>query len=109
MTVAMENSASAALDISGGRPTTVRGPDGVLYLFSLENSTPTARPCAAVGLGAAPSMQWFYVQRLSASASGAKTDAQYLGPFYGDPSAVSPFMRLGDYVLVFVNGAWTEL
>lgn len=44
----MQIAAKAALGASGGKPTTTRGPDGVLYLFSMEGGTPTARPCAAV-------------------------------------------------------------
>jgi hypothetical protein len=48
MTIAMTNAVAVALDASGGRPTTVRGSDGVLYLLAIENSAPTARPCAAV-------------------------------------------------------------
>ncbi len=40
--------AKAALDASKGRPTTVRGPDGVIYLFAFENGAVTARACAAV-------------------------------------------------------------
>jgi hypothetical protein len=47
MTADMASSANAALGGSGGRPTTVRGPDNVLYLFTLENGVPTARPCAS--------------------------------------------------------------
>lgn len=53
-------------------------------------------------------MQWFLIQRLSASPAGL-TSAQYVGPFYGDPLSAKPLMRLGDYILVYVNGAWTEL
>lgn len=44
----MATAAQAALNASGGRPTTVRGPDGVLYLFAIENGAYTARTCAAV-------------------------------------------------------------
>jgi hypothetical protein len=44
----VQTAAQAALDASGNRPTTVRGPDGVLYLFSFEGREITARPCAAV-------------------------------------------------------------
>ena len=47
MPISMRNLASSVLDASGMRPTTVRGPDGAIYLFSLENGMPTARPCAA--------------------------------------------------------------
>jgi len=39
--------AKAAFGASGGRPVTVRGPDGGLYLLQREGSTMTARPCAA--------------------------------------------------------------
>lgn len=53
-------------------------------------------------------MRWFCIQRLSASVDG-RTSAQFIGPLYGDPSTVSPLMKLGDYILVYVNGAWTEL
>jgi hypothetical protein len=45
----MQTSAKVALGASQGRPTTMRGEDGVLYLFSSENGGITARPCAAVG------------------------------------------------------------
>ena len=48
MPPAMEQAARSALGASRGRPTTVRGPDNVLYLFSVEGGTQTARPCAAV-------------------------------------------------------------
>jgi hypothetical protein len=48
MPYAMQTAAKTALGASGGRPTTVRGPDGVLYLFTFENGAPTARPCAAI-------------------------------------------------------------
>jgi hypothetical protein len=54
-------------------------------------------------------MKWFIVQRLSAAPSGGGTSAQYIGPFYGDPSAAAPLMRQGDYILVYANGTWTEL
>ncbi len=43
----MATAAQQALNASGGRPTTVRGPDGVLYLFAIENGAYTARTCAA--------------------------------------------------------------
>lgn len=48
MPPAMQTAAKAALGASRGRPTTVRGPDNVLYLFSIEGGGQTARPCAAV-------------------------------------------------------------
>lgn len=48
---AMQQAAQMALGASKGRPTTVRGPDNVLYLFAFENGTMTARPCAAVATG----------------------------------------------------------
>ena len=48
MPISMRNAGSAALDATGGRPAAVRGPDGALYLFTLENGVPVARPCAAV-------------------------------------------------------------
>jgi hypothetical protein len=44
----MQMAAKAALGASSGRPTTVRGPDNMLYLFSIEGGVQTARPCAAV-------------------------------------------------------------
>lgn len=47
----MVNAARTALNVSKGQPTTVRGPDNVLYLFSFENGALTARPCAAVAVG----------------------------------------------------------
>lgn len=53
-------------------------------------------------------MRWFIVQRLSAAVNGL-TSAQFIGPFYGDTASIAPLMRLGDYILVYVNGAWTEL
>jgi hypothetical protein len=43
----VEIAGKAALGASGGRPTTVRGPDGLLYLFAFENGIMTARPCTA--------------------------------------------------------------
>ena len=46
----MMTAARSALGISGGRPTTVRGPDNVLYLFAIENGKTTARACAAVAV-----------------------------------------------------------
>jgi hypothetical protein len=48
MPVEMLTAARTVLGTSGGRPTTVRGPDGVLYLIALEGKSVTARPCAAV-------------------------------------------------------------
>jgi len=48
MPPAMQTTARDALSASGGRPTAVRGPDNVLYLFALENGALTARTCAAV-------------------------------------------------------------
>lgn len=48
MPPAMQMAAKAALGASSGRPTTVRGPDNMLYLFSIEGGVQTARPCAAV-------------------------------------------------------------
>jgi len=47
----MQAAAKVALGASGGRPTTLRGDDGVLYLLAYENDGITARPCAAVGVG----------------------------------------------------------
>jgi hypothetical protein len=44
----MAQAAGQALGASRGKPTTVRGPDNVLYLFSVEDGAQTARPCAAV-------------------------------------------------------------
>lgn len=44
----MATAAQTVLNASGGRPTTVRGPDGVLYLLAIENGAYTARPCAVV-------------------------------------------------------------
>ena len=49
---AMNKAARMALGASSGRPTTVRGPDGVLYLFAFEGGVLTARPCAAVAASA---------------------------------------------------------
>jgi hypothetical protein len=46
----MANAARNALGASGGRPTTVRGPDNVLYLFAVESGKTTARACAAVAV-----------------------------------------------------------
>jgi hypothetical protein len=48
MPVEMMKAAKTALGASQGRPSTVRGPDNVLYLFAVENGVVTARPCAAV-------------------------------------------------------------
>jgi hypothetical protein len=48
---AMQAAAKVSLGSSGGRPTTLRGADGVLYLLAYENNSITARPCAAVGVG----------------------------------------------------------
>jgi len=48
MPVELLTAAREALGASGGRPTTARGPDGALYLFSIEGKAVTARPCAAV-------------------------------------------------------------
>jgi hypothetical protein len=48
MPVEMEKAARMALGASKGNPSTVRGPDNVLYLFAYENGVMTARPCAAV-------------------------------------------------------------
>lgn len=47
MSHSVEVAGKAALGASGGRPTTVRGPDGLLYLFAFENGIMTARPCTA--------------------------------------------------------------
>lgn len=47
---AMQQAALTALGASGGQPATVRGPDGVLYLFSYESGALTARPCAAAAI-----------------------------------------------------------
>ena len=44
---AMQTAARIALNISKGQPTTVMGPDGVFYLFEIENGVISARPCAA--------------------------------------------------------------
>lgn len=46
---AMLRAAQAALGASKGQPTTVRGPDNVLYLFAYEGSNIVARPCAEMG------------------------------------------------------------
>jgi hypothetical protein len=51
MPPALQTSAKVALGASGGRPTTMRGEDGILYLLSYENDGITARPCAAVATG----------------------------------------------------------
>lgn len=53
-------------------------------------------------------MQWFYVQRL-ADAPGGGTSTQYLGPFYGDPSAMKPLMVYGYHLMIYVNGVWASL
>lgn len=50
MPAAMQTSVRAALSTSSGRPITARGPDGVLYLFALENGAATARPCATTAV-----------------------------------------------------------
>lgn len=47
----MMTAARMALGASQWRPTTVRGPDGVLYLFTFENGAVTARPCASAVAG----------------------------------------------------------
>lgn len=47
MPMSMERAARAALAASSGRPTTVRGPDGGLYLFTYEGGSLIARPCAS--------------------------------------------------------------
>jgi len=47
----MEHAARVALNVSQGRPTTVRGPDNVLYLFAVEGGKTTARACSAVATG----------------------------------------------------------
>jgi hypothetical protein len=52
MPPAMQTAAKVALSASQGRPTTVRGPDNVLYLFAYENGAMTARPCVAVATSA---------------------------------------------------------
>ena len=44
----MVTAAKTALNVSKGQPTTVRGPDGVLYLFSIENGATVARACTAI-------------------------------------------------------------
>jgi hypothetical protein len=43
----MDMAAKAALGASSFQPTVARGPDGVLYRFSVENSEIVVRPCAA--------------------------------------------------------------
>lgn len=53
-------------------------------------------------------MQWFIVQRISDAPSGG-TNTEYLGPFYGNPSAALPLLGYGYHVLVYVNGAWAAL
>ena len=45
----MDRAARVALNVSQGRPTTVRGPDNVLYQFAIENGVMTARACAVTG------------------------------------------------------------
>jgi hypothetical protein len=47
---AMDKAARMALGMSSGKPTMVRGPDNVLYLFAFENGVMTARACAAVAV-----------------------------------------------------------
>ncbi len=46
----MQVAAKVAMGASGGRPTTLRGDDGVLYLVSLEGGALTARPCVALAV-----------------------------------------------------------
>jgi len=48
MPVEMLTAVRTVLGTSGGRPTTIRGPDGVLYLIAIEGKAVTARPCIAV-------------------------------------------------------------
>lgn len=47
MPVEMLTAVRTVLGTSGGRPTTVRGPDGVFYLIAIEGKAVTARPCIA--------------------------------------------------------------
>jgi hypothetical protein len=44
----MQVAAKIAVGASGGRPTTLRGDGGALYLISLESGVLTARPCTSV-------------------------------------------------------------
>jgi hypothetical protein len=53
-------------------------------------------------------MQWFYIQRLSATPEGG-TSAVYIGPFYGIPAAMLPLMAFGYHVMTYVNGTWSQL
>jgi len=53
-------------------------------------------------------MQWFYIQRLANAPEGG-TAAQYLGPFYGVPTAMLPLMPHGYYVMVYNNGTWSPI
>ena len=52
--------------------------------------------------------QWFYIQRLSAAGDGG-TNAQYFGPFYGNPQAILQFTGSRDYVLIYANGKWADV
>ena len=53
-------------------------------------------------------MQWFYIQHLFTNVSTRQVDAQYDGPFYGNPLAMLPNLGSGDHVMVYGNGAWIE-
>ena len=52
-------------------------------------------------------MQWFYIQQISAAVGGG-TVTQNVGPFYGDPLAMTPFTGSRDNILVYIDGAWSE-
>lgn len=54
----MVQAVKTAIGSSGGRPTTMRGDDGTLYLFTVEGGGIAARPCAAVGVGGWWSDAW---------------------------------------------------
>lgn len=76
----MAMAARAALGASGGEPTAARGPDGVLYRFSVENSEIVVRPCASqagtlgdgpgVGLAQAGGGSMLYAELMTGAAVG---------------------------------------
>jgi hypothetical protein len=47
----MVQAVKIAIGSSGGRPTTMRGDDGALYLFTVENGGIAARRCVSFGVG----------------------------------------------------------
>ena len=36
-------------------------------------------------------------------------DYSYIGPFYGEPTAILPLVSSPDKVMVYDNGVWSEL